>query len=526
MLTILKDPDSWYLTSDENQNPKEAQSGAILRWKEKSDGRTLFLRAKNCHPRLLILRWEIEIPVGSRILGDAWERAYGNLGWTGLNPERCLPWYFLLRHGRKVEGMGVQTRPNAMVSFSVDPNGITAYLDLRCGGLGVDLGNRELEVCTFLAHTYIGNSLEAARNFCALLSPDPILPKQPLYGGNNWYYAYGHSSFDEIIEDAALQAELAEGLENRPFMVIDDGWQPNPCAGPWIPNEKFKDMKKVADTFRNMGVRPGLWVRFLRDERPELPPTWRLNKNHLSLSDPALSRCTLDPSHPEVLAFIASDVRKFVLDWGYELIKHDFSEIDMFGAWGKDRNALITKGDWSFYDRKKTSAEITKNFYRTILNATEGKAIILGCNCIGHLLAGLAHANRTGDDTSGNDWCRTRKMGINTLAFRLPQHNTFFAADADCVGIIPGKIDPEMNREWATLLAYSGSPFFLSCARGSLPKDQIFFIKNLYRIASEGKSQLTVLDWEDCSIPSHYLLGGQEVNFDFYKGPDLSDERL
>ena len=26
-------------------------------------------------------------------------------------------------------------------------------------------------------------------------------------------------------------------------------------------------------------------------------------------------------------------------------------------------------------------------------------------------------------------------MGVNTLAFRLPQHNTFYHIDADCVGI-------------------------------------------------------------------------------------------
>ena len=45
------------------------------------------------------------------------------------------------------------------------------------------------------------------------------------------------------------------------------------------------------------------------------------------------------------------------------------------------------------------------------------------------------HLNRTGDDTSGRIWERTRRMGVNTLAFRLPQHNTFYHIDADCVGI-------------------------------------------------------------------------------------------
>ncbi|PYT32182.1 MAG: hypothetical protein DMG58_10690 [Acidobacteria bacterium] len=38
--------------------------------------------------------------------------------------------------------------------------------------------------------------------------------------------------------------------------------------------------------------------------------------------------------------------------------------------------------------------------------------------------------------TSGRDWNRTRRMGVNTLAFRGVQHGAFFATDADCVGIM------------------------------------------------------------------------------------------
>ena len=48
--------------------------------------------------------------------------------------------------------------------------------------------------------------------------------------------------------------------------------------------------------------------------------------------------------------------------------------------------------------------------------------------------------------TSGVEWERTRNMGVNTLAFRLPQHRAFFDMDADCVGIT-GKIDWNKNRQ-------------------------------------------------------------------------------
>ena len=43
--------------------------------------------------------------------------------------------------------------------------------------------------------------------------------------------------------------------------------------------------------------------------------------------------------------------------------------------------------------------------------------------------------NWTGDDTSGLQWERTRQIGINTLAFRLPQNGSFYATGADCAGI-------------------------------------------------------------------------------------------
>ncbi len=511
MLDINRLPDYTRVAADGGED-------ASLRFETRKDGLTVYLTAHTARPKLIQLRWQGKTDRPVRVLGDTWERAYGALQWTGICAERFMPWYFLASDGSETVGYGVAVLPSAMASWSYDNSGVSLFLDVRCGGAGVELNGRELEVCTVVTQRYEGvSSFEAAKAFCHLMSPSPLLPEKPLYGGNNWYYAYGNSSYDEIISDASLQARLAEGLENRPFMVIDDGWQPNPCAGPWVANERYGDMKKVADAFKAMGVRPGIWVRFLRDERPELPPQWRLNKHNRKTDDPRfLQEGFLDPSHPEVLKFIADDVKKIVFDWGYELIKHDFSTIDLFGSWGKDRNGLITGDGWSFYDTTKTSAEIVKQFYRTVLDAAGGRCLILGCNCIGHLLAGLAHANRTGDDTSGVHWQRTRQMGVNTLAFRLCQNGSFFAADADCVGFIPGKIDWTLNRQWAELLACSSSPFFISCPNGGLTDEQFTVMKQLYARASKAEDELVPLDWEYTSAPAHYLLNGEKLSFDWF----------
>jgi len=127
-------------------------------------------------------------------------------------------------------------------------------------------------------------------------------------------------------------------------------------------------------------------------------------------------------------------------------------------------STTITRGGWSFADRSRTSAEIVVDFYRAIREAA-GDAVVIGCNTFSHLCAGLVEVTRTGDDTSGRYWDRTRKMGVNTLAFRIMQNRAFYMADADCIGITDA-VPWEQNRVWLKALSRSGSPLFMSSAKG------------------------------------------------------------
>ena len=484
---------------------QDEANDATLRYDVQNDRVNVYLSAPKSHPKIVKLRWKNKITGDVRVLGDAWERSYADLGFIGLTTEKAHPWYFVMKHSGGTDCVGVAVRPASLVSWTVDCDGVTAFCDVRSGSIGVELGERELLVASFMSESYpsnTDNSFEAASDFCGKMCPNPILPTEPVYGGNNWYYAYGHSSYDEIVSDASLQAKLAEGLDNPPFMVIDDGWQPNSCAGPWVANEKYGDMKKVADTFKEMGVRPGIWVRFLRDDTDAIPKEWRFE-----------NRRYLDPSLPEVIAHIKETVRRIVFDWGYELIKHDFSSYDIFGLWGKDTGKYLTRGEWKFHDRTRTSAEIYVNFCQAILDATEGKAYILGCNCVSHLTAGLCHINRTGDDTSGTEWNRTRRMGVNTLAFRLPQNGKFYMADADCAGFIKGKIPFALNKEWVTLLAKSGTPLFISAPNDAFTDEEFAYMKEMYKIASEQKNIAIPLDWQYNATPAKWSIDGEENNF-------------
>ncbi len=461
--------------------------------------------------RFLRLRWSFRFAPETRFLGDAWERTYGDCQWRSGDPARLMPWYFLAKTPDAVFGFGVKVRSGAFALWSADPTGVTLWLDVRSGGKGVILDGRTLDVAAVLCSRYEGLSAFAAgRRFCRELSPAPILPASPVYGANNWYHAYGASTEADILAEAELISRLAGDRKNRPFMVVDDGWQPaqnnHLSAGPWrSSNTRHADMKRLAADIRERGCRPGIWFRPLWNLDPSIPNEWK------SQRDPQY----LDPSIPGVLDWIKEDIRT-LNSWGYELIKHDFSTWDMFGSWGFEMRPWPASGSWSFADRSRTSAEIIVAFYRAIHEAA-GQTLILGCNTVGHLGAGLMQIARIGDDTSGRRWERTRKMGVNTLAFRLMQHQAFFDADADCAGVTAA-VPWELNAQWMELLAKSGTPFFSSITPGLLTPKQEKQAAEFLAIAAERPMSLEPLDWEWNTSPAQWRTSqGETLNFDWYE---------
>lgn len=463
----------------------------------------IFLTAQTSKVKWIKLRWNnLSWDKNVRFLGDAWERGYGDMEWKGMNPNRFMPWYFCAKSEAKSVCYGVKVRPSAMCFWQVDSLGMTLFLDVRCGGSGVNLKGRVIKLADVIACEMRDcTSFEAMQEFCGQMCEDPILPKYPVYGSNNWYYAYGKSSESEILADCDYILNLTKDIENKPYMVIDDCWQEHHRlneynGGPWTKgNEKFPDMKALADKLVQKGVRPGIWVRLLLNEDENIKNEWRLSHNNC-----------IDPTNPEALNYIKEDIKR-ICNWGYTLIKHDFSTFDLFGKWGFQMSPLVTDDSWHFYDDSLTSAEVVKLLYKAILDASmeasNGEALILGCNTIGHLGAGYMHINRTGDDTSGVIWERTRFMGVNTLAFRLPQHGKFYEIDADCVGI-DGGISWSMNKQWADVLAKSGTPLFISVRPNILDETEKQELHEILKVASKQEHHVIPVDWEETTCPEHW----------------------
>ncbi|MEP6750509.1 MAG: hypothetical protein ABJB86_22420 [Bacteroidota bacterium] len=466
------------------------------------------------------LHWRRTNQQSSLILNDHWERTYGDISWHAAQPAEILPWYFMEYNTRATNGFGVQTGAASFCSWKIDSNQLQLSMDTRNGGAGVHLAGRKLKAAEIV--TIKSNAGESAfqttRRFMSKMCAKVRMPEQPVYGINDWYFTYGNNSEKLIIDLTEMMAPMADGLENRPFSVIDAGWfigppsSPNDCC--WgdnmdTPNAKFGDMRRVAAKIKKAGMRPGIWTR----------PLCGSYKDPASLILPLIpgreeNRPVLDPSLEENLARVKKYFNNYN-DWGYEMVKFDFTTDDIMGKWGFQmlKDGAMTSPGWHMHDTSKTNAEIILNLYKTIREAA-GKTYIIGCNTISHLSAGLFELNRIGDDTSGNDWARTLKMGVNTLAFRGVQQGIFYATDADCVGLTT-KIDWNKNKQWMELVAKSGTPLFISAQPEATGTTQKQFIKECFATASKKMAVGEPLDWMETAFPEKWKLNGKTIDFNW-----------
>jgi alpha-galactosidase len=141
--------------------------------------------------RYIHLRWNQSVATGLQVLGDHWERSYGDLGWRNIIPERVMPWYFATHDGRACHAYGVKTGAGSFCFWQLDPEGVSLWLDLSNGGSGVQLGQRALAAAAIVARKGIAGEepTGALHQFCRQMCSQPTPVLQPIYGTNDWYYA-------------------------------------------------------------------------------------------------------------------------------------------------------------------------------------------------------------------------------------------------------------------------------------------------------------------------------------------------
>jgi alpha-galactosidase len=479
----------------------------------------VYLSAPNTVVKSIRLQWHYNTTKVGKSLGDEFERLYGDAAWQKPDADIKNTWYALLFDGKQTACFGVKTGCNSICWWTLKPGSVELTLDTHSGGNGVMLGDRSLHAADIVTSQSVADETPflTARRFCKLMCDKPRLPAQPAYGINDWYFAYGNNSFDLIKETTAAMAELVSDTNNRPFSVVDAGWAKYspylPNDGGWAddfskPNAKFKDMHLMGEEIKKLGMRPGLWTRALCAKYND--PATLLAPKIKGRDDP--KNPVLDPTIPENIERVKFNFRTYK-EWGFEMVKHDYSTYDITGKWGFQMKDQITEPGWSFKDNTKTTAEIIKNLYEAIREAA-GDMYLIGCNTVSHLSAGVFELNRVGDDTSGKEWARTRKMGVNSLAFRMPQHNTFYAIDGDCVGLTTD-VPWAKNKQWMQLLAQSSAPLFISAQKEALGTEQKAFIKQCFADAAKVQPIGEPLDWLDNPLPAKWKLDNKEVDFNW-----------
>ena len=465
----------------------------------------------------IILEWNIPVRATSLLLNDQWERTYGDVLWQSRPSASFFsPWYFMEHNAGRTSCFGVKTAANAFCSWTVDDKTIRLTLDTRNGGNGVQLHDRKLHAAEIVVlKNSPASAFVTAKQFMKLMCPAARMPRQPVYGINDWYFSYGKNSEQLILDHTRLIAPMAAGLTNRPFSMIDAGWfrgsaiEPDDCC--WgndmkTSNQRFPDLVRLADAIKKEGMRPGIWTRPLCGSFASASLALPLIEGREQ------TRPVLDPSIPENMETIKSYFSLYK-QWGFDMVKFDFTSFDLFGKWGfqmvKDKS--ITSSGWAMNDRTRTNAEIVLNLYKAIREAA-GDIYIIGCNTFSHLSAGLFELNRIGDDTSGREWARTLKMGVNTLAFRGIHHDAFYAADPDCVGLTHD-VPWDKNKQWMELVAKSGVPLFVSAQPDAVGQQQKEAIKEYFAFSSTARPLGEPTDWLENHLPYQWKFGDEKRHF-------------
>ena len=457
--------------------------------------------------KFLKLRFRGDMEFIEKVYADTWERSGGNcfLEWRSVMPSRIMPWFCYVIGGGKTACYGVKVGPDCFASWMVDTHGITLLLNLTSGSGGTAL-KEPLVACEVVE--LVGDEGEdtynVAKRFSRMLCDGPVLPKEPIFGVNNWYWAYGRITHESVMTETDYLMQMCAGAKHRPYMILDDGWQLNRTygngayiGGPWIANERFGgDMKKTADAIKSKGAKPGIWFRSLLT-LGDVPEEAKLDKF-------SAGGVILDPSHPYTLERVRSDAAK-IRSWGFDLIKHDFSTMDYFGAaplTAENSNANLYKRQNPPYDYTKTNATIIKNFYKAI-QAGAGDADVIGCNTVSHLTAGIHSTYRTGNDTSGRSFEWSRRFGVNSV-MRLPLNDTVYKVDPDCAAFTE-RVDPELNLDYLEMCALTGMTTLASVTPGILTDKQMERINSIYLLADKDEARYGIKNYDKIANPETFV---------------------
>jgi alpha-galactosidase len=150
-------------------------SGRVFTYKDvevsiKTNGNAsgIFIQSPSTALSGIRLKWKHQTSVSAKILGDHWERTYGDMAWKSVDSHIKNPWYVLLNDTGHTACFGVKTGANTICWWAVNTDSIELTLDTHSGGSGVQLGARKLHAADIVTteSTATENAFATARRFC------------------------------------------------------------------------------------------------------------------------------------------------------------------------------------------------------------------------------------------------------------------------------------------------------------------------------------------------------------------------
>ncbi|MFI5195368.1 MAG: hypothetical protein ACHQD7_14975 [Chitinophagales bacterium] len=105
---------------------------------------SLYISAPGRELEFIQCHWKQNTSASSKVLGDHWERSYGDLAWDAPDMSRKAPWYMLISSGEQTQAFGVKTGASTICYWQVSTESLELVMDTNSGGLGVLLGERNL----------------------------------------------------------------------------------------------------------------------------------------------------------------------------------------------------------------------------------------------------------------------------------------------------------------------------------------------------------------------------------------------
>ena len=208
----------------------------------------------------------------------------------------------------------------------------------------------------------------------------------PVVGWCSWYDMFDKITGAHVEEVVQAAARLRERIPLQVIQVdmgYERGW------GDWQPNEKFPHgWSPIVQGIRAVGATPGIWISPLGVtgsglKKLESHPDWfQRRKDGSLIGDPGKEQY-LDPSHPEVQAFLRQIVRD-ARAAGFEYFKIDYNEID---------------DQCRFHNPRQTRFEIYRDLYRLYREEMGESSYLLACAGFARAPLGFADAARVGWDS-------------------------------------------------------------------------------------------------------------------------------